>query len=437
MSGGRALLQAPLVILFALLTTCSLDFKLSEPALYIEAKAAYASAENIIVRYKFTVDEPILRCRIILSKAGAEILRTETGNLSPNIWYERRFDVPSGNGLYSLQLDAQALRGTDFVDLPFLSKTIDFYIDTTPPLLPPYHDHTDVLPDGFHIYLNHQEWSEPGDSPVMVYYTINGSGDPDQSSPVCNRDTGIIVPLGDFNKILKAQAFDLAGNKCETILIQNPLFPDGSGPVHPPEANIPDNQRYVGDLAVSLSHEEWTTPTGSPVLVYYTLDGTDPLASGTLYDDPDDGISPTPIMVYGSVEFRTLRIAAKDEAGNSGAQDQLDYKFMKIIGVNPTSAPKGQLDITLTGFGFDKVSSIKNIDVGLFDRYGTRAYTKYNMNITLDAILPDTIEFNVDMNDPVYGSIFADSDVLGRIFVTCPDPVEFAATASIEFTITE
>ena len=178
MRGVRALREAPLVLVFSLLTTCSLELKLNQPLLEVEAEAAYSSAENITVRYKFSADEQALRCRYLVKKGGEELLSGVTGSLTPGEWHEQTVVLPDPveDGHYELRIVIQAQRSGGFVDLAFLDETRDFYFDAQPPVGPPTPGGATTFTAGYmHVFLTHPELTAPQASPVNIHYTLDNT----------------------------------------------------------------------------------------------------------------------------------------------------------------------------------------------------------------------------------------------------------------------
>ena len=387
MRGVRVCLQASLIALLLLLGTCNLSLQVKEPYLQLEVQAAYQSTDDITIHFKFTADEPALRARYTLSTPDALIESGTTEPLSPGVEYERSIDLPDqfDEGKYLFRLVVQAERGGEFVDLTFLDKTAEFYVDHTAPASAPIHEQTEVLPDGFHVYLSHPEWAAPTGSPVALYYTLDGSS-PTPSAKRYNPASGIVVPLTEFDDPLSAKAYDLAGNFCTYMLTLPQVFPDSQAPTSP--TGLLASARFVGEQSTAIdAHPEWSIPMGSPVHIFYKIDG-DPrdidhveYFSGTI-TLPD---SPTPYQ---------LRVVAVDEAGNESALVTRDYSFLNIVSaINPAHFDSsGHINnfeaIQLTGYGFDPSSAT----VKLFDSDGTLVPNWGGISVTAT-----TVAFTVDL----------------------------------------
>jgi hypothetical protein len=140
-----------------------------------------------------------------------------------------------------------------------------------------------------------------------------------------NIDSGQLGSDGD--KYLTARVTDKAGNPGSTSSALT-LTLDTTNP-DPPSAN-PDSGTY-SNIEVTLSHSEWPTYfDGTPVRLYYTVDGTTPDASSTEYESSPIGFPEGPT---------DLKSIAIDEAGNVSGVMIASYMIDTIAPVEPTTNP--------------------------------------------------------------------------------------------------
>jgi hypothetical protein len=354
----HALLLLLLVGLAVQTTTCKLQPGFPTPLLELECQEAYSTGSVAAIRFRFVAEEDTHPCRFVFSKIDSDPVELQAGSLADvpsGVWNEYRLDLSGyDQGKYSFRLVVQADHNGELADLSFLDRAVVFYMDWTPPASPDY-SKTDIRLDGFHVYVNQAEWITPGGSPVSVRYEVGGQDgqDPGTRSPLYNMSTGIVVPLSEYDETVRARAFDLAGNASATF-VHEPVFVDDSPPAEPTFA--PVGGLYVGDQHVTLGHSEWTAPVGSPVDVYYTLDGVDPTATSYRY-------SGVPVIVSSSATPVTLKARGIDMAGNLGPVASSSYSFMAITSVENLLAPPDALNsgrlgtlagIEIHGYGFNE-----------------------------------------------------------------------------------
>jgi len=333
MRGGKTGWYSPLLVAFlALLPAgCDLELKVAEPYLevyFADTNTLYHPLNPVTLSYRFLADEPLLRCRYVLSRNGSALLGGETEPEAPGALHELTLDVPDldtpglGEGRYRLQLVVQAERSREFVDLAFLDKSMDFFKDT--------------------------------------------------QSPVA------------------------------------------------PGVDLSNSQRFTQPLSVRFTHSEWAAPEpqGSPVKVYYTIDGTDPHSSATriLYSG-----SPVPLPFDSGIV--TLKAIAEDEAGNQSEEfKEASYYFMHINSIDPQEGPITTDTITIHGFGFDGVitDNVKMIDAGGNPRI---------LFFSSGSISENTITFMVNL-----GSLPAAP--LGTAIISINNKVPSEATVTVPFQVT-
>jgi len=242
--------------------TCTFEMEIPEYSLVLSGTVIYNSTNSVDVTYKFTAEEPSHRCRYSLNKAGiADPLDADTVVKEAGIvhTYTYTHPGPMDDGIYNFNLVVQADKSGEIVDLGFLDKTFEFYVD-------------------------------------------------------------------------------------------------GSDPADPIPSPNPVGARYVGPLSVIVTHDEWTNPEGSPVQVYYEVDGSPPGLNPILYTG-------TPIELAASPTGHELWLLAEDEAGNSNGYGVIrNYSFMCIESALETEEQvpwvfiddtDGLFIVQITGYGFD------------------------------------------------------------------------------------
>jgi hypothetical protein len=233
----------------------------------------------------------------------------------------------------------------------------DYIIDITAPVTPQIADPpAGIYNTTLSVTLTHPEWPTSPDSPVTLYYAYGVPGsvaDPDGGSAVYSGP----VSINDEGPVqLKAVAIDEAGNagavasRTWTIDTVAPALPGFT----------PAGGEMSGDLNLELDHIEIPTPTGTAVQVFYTLDGSAPDGSATLYT--------TSIPVSKNT---TCRAVAIDAAGNSSGIAEEIYTFLRIDSVDPESCSKteptmpGNFIIDILGYGLDKETSMVTLSDGV------------------------------------------------------------------------
>ena len=369
--GVRAIRSAlPFLVLSALLA-CKLELQIKQPSLAVEAGVAYSSADSITIRYMFFADEEVLRCRYRVSRGEEALVEGITGVLQQGTWYQQPLELPRPveQGRYELRVVVQAERNGEFVDLAFLDQTRDFYIDDLAPVDPPAPGGATVFASGFmHVFLTHPELTSPQASPINIRYTLDNTL-PTLSSTVYNPQTGIVRPVSDYALPLKAAAFDLAGH-AGPVYEQSALYEDSQTP-EKPAASLSDQLRFKTAQSVTLTHPELSEPRGSPVTLFYTLDGTDPGSSPSRVAYSGSFVLP---FDRGTVPFRCV---AEDAVGNKSEVLSRSYKFTAITSTRPSplQSPPAFLPIEILGFGFVGVDAD---DITMRDASGKTIMLFYN-----------------------------------------------------------
>jgi hypothetical protein len=363
MGGGQILRHAPLLVLAFALCGCQLKLDLNEPSYNVEAKLAYSDENNIAIDFAFIADESALRCRYTVNSAASGLVRKGfTGEFKPGTPQQLKLSLDPVQGAYSVDLVAQAPRSSGYVDLPFLTNTVAFYLDLDDPS-PPDFDPGDTLiePGGFRLFLTHPELSDPDGTPVSIHYTLSsdGSQKPDGDSPVYDPATGIVVPLDSWELILRAVAIDESlRSSLETVV--DPVYDDADDPDQPVFSQ--NGGLFTDGLTIHIEdHPEWTVPQGSLVRIYYTTDGSIPSTSSPQYT------SGLPISILKSGAPATVKAVAIDDSGRqSGVASQI-YRFLDIQYVttllldltqNTYNTNKQDDILFLHGYGFENVISV-------------------------------------------------------------------------------
>ena len=282
MRGVRALWKAPLLIAVAFLATCQFEFSLIEPSIEINAQMAYQSGNKLVLDYKFLADEPALRCKYTVNYANVLLKQKETDSFLPGTWQhlEIQIDNPM-QGEYEVQLIAQAQRGQDFVDLTFLTKTYDFYLDFENPIEPEFSPSSGLFTDPVQVALSHGEWVGSSGSPVNIYYTTDHSN-PTASSSVYIAGSPIIIDVTETPTEIRAIAIDDSGRQSDIR---------------------PEIYRFI-----SIDHTHFGQPDGpinefetsfSPQFIYIHGYGLDAVQSAEFFDF--DGTSASTVALMGAV----------------------------------------------------------------------------------------------------------------------------------------
>jgi hypothetical protein len=196
------------------LTTCRFDLQLTEPSVEVDGKSAYQTGNSIVIDYKFTADEPSLRCKYAVNTAGSVVQQGVTGSFPPGTWQQLRLDLNPNpvEGEYNVQLMAQAPRGEGFVNLAFLTKTFEFFLDSEDPVEPEFSPVGGLFSETEYIELSHPEWNMPTGSPVRVHYTTDHT-DPTSSSSQYVSGSLITVGLSQSPIEIRAIAIDDSGRQ--------------------------------------------------------------------------------------------------------------------------------------------------------------------------------------------------------------------------------
>ncbi len=277
MRGVRALRKAPLVLLITSLATCDFTFNIEQPSLQLDLQAAYQSGESLQITYTFVADEPVLQCRWALNSDSDPIDSGIQGPLTSGVPNTLELSIPN-DGNYLLHLVGQVKRNGSFVDMAALSQTVEFSIDSAPPVTLP---EIGMLDGGCYyptdtVLLNHASWTIPdGGSPVKLRYNFDsGPFDPGavelapQPGGVSIAFPSAVVETPGFHT-LQVTAIDEAGNSLPAESRQFRFLKIESAT----EVNTTSNRAPIGYVANVVIFG--FTFTSSDSVKLYDKDGTD------------------------------------------------------------------------------------------------------------------------------------------------------------------
>jgi len=301
------------VLLF--MTTCDLSFKLSAPdfSLDVSAQTVYNSPDNVLIQFSFTGEEDTHLCHYTISKNGGtsfSVIEEGEEELLSGQVYDRTFDISTyGDGHYRFSFAVLLARNGDYDSPSFLQESLDFWIDPSGPsglvtISPDGGSYNSVQP----VVLDHPEIDTIDGSPARIFYTTDGS-DPTTSSEQYDPGNPVVVST---NTTLKAIAIDMADRSSGISTATYEI--DIQAPEQPAASLVSGT---YGTNTVDLSHPEYPTSTGgTPVSLYYTLNGPTPDASSSEYT----GTAIT--LPEGSAKLRAVAI---DAVGNTSAELVRDY----------------------------------------------------------------------------------------------------------------
>jgi hypothetical protein len=213
MSCGKVLKLFLISCLPVLLSVCKLNVDIPDYSLEFKGTKIYPTGTIISVSYRFNAEETYHRCRFKLSELTGAILDSgQTEPLKAGEWHTYQKDLTeSPDGVYEFQLIVQAEKSSrDYIDLSFLDKAFEFYIDEFPPDPPDISLPSGIFSETQYVTMNHDEWSIPLGSPVEIYYKIDG--DPLAADAILyNKKTAIEITSNEPTHVLSAVAKDQAG----------------------------------------------------------------------------------------------------------------------------------------------------------------------------------------------------------------------------------
>jgi hypothetical protein len=196
------------------LNTCTLEVEIPEYSLTFQGELIYDPyLADVVITYSFIAEEAYHRCKYSLAKSDGTIVEPEqTVVLAAGEPHQYQKDL-SGyeDGVYRFHVVVQAERTPGvYVDLEFLDKEFEFYLDKNPPTSPSI-----TLSEGTYVgdqesSFDHLEWSNPEGSPVDVYYSTDGS-DP-AAGGVKFDGSPVPIPSSQTPVAIKAVAIDMAGH---------------------------------------------------------------------------------------------------------------------------------------------------------------------------------------------------------------------------------
>lgn len=278
MRGGKTGWYSPLLMAFlALLPAgCNLELKVAEPYLEVQIAALYNPPNPVPFQYRFFADEPVLRCRYALSTNGEAILAGETEPEAAGVWHDWSLQVPElAEGPYQLDLVVQTERSREFVDLPFLTKSVNFYVDHGQPV-PPEVDlpNTQRFTTQQSVQFTHPEWPVPQISPVKVYCTTDGTDPGTSATRILYAGSPVPLPFNSGIVTLKAIAEDEARNKSEIKQVSYYFLHIDS--INPSEGPVNTAGPFVisgfGFTGVTTSHISMTDAAGRGRTLYFSGD---------------------------------------------------------------------------------------------------------------------------------------------------------------------
>ena len=210
------------------------------------------------------------------------------------------------------------------------SNALKLTLDATDPEPPS----TSPIPGTYssdEVDLSHPEWPTSFDgTPVSLYYTVDGSTPGASSAEYIG--TTIVLPEGSTD--LKSVAIDEAGNASSVMIASfmiDTIAPD------PPSLDHSTGE-YDSEFELNISHSD--NPPGTPVKVYYTLDGTTPNSSSA---------DTNPVPISGNTEIKAIAI---DQVGNESTVVSETYTFLRVDTISPTYCPVDDLDHFFNVYGY-------------------------------------------------------------------------------------
>jgi hypothetical protein len=358
------------VAVLVFLPFCNLTFDLDAPTSSLNLTSAlvvYEIPADVQIQFSFTAEQDKHLCQYSVAKNdGTSFFVVDEGEveLLAGVMYKHT-DISSysfENGHYRFSVSVLLERNGGYDSPPFLQESVDFWIDPTGPS-----GEVTIVPSGGpyssaqQVVLEHPEIDAIDGTPARIFYTTDGS-DPTSSSTEYLQNHPITVSA---NTTLKAVAIDMAGRSSD---ISSAIYKiDIQAPIQPVAS--PGSGAYAVN-AVDLTHPEYpTSANGTPVTIFYTIDGSAPDAlsseySGTAITFPVDGVW-------------QLRAIAVDGAGNASTEMVAKYTI-------DTNAPDEPSIISPSGSGnydtdFDLSITHEDIPAG----------TQVQIYYTVDGSTPD------------------------------------------------
>jgi hypothetical protein len=204
--------------LFLFLTACTLDLEIPEYSLEFDGEILYdPTAANVVIYYTFVAEEPTHPCTYSLHRvdgsSGSTVVVPETTEVlvaGQQQKFERDLSG-SEDGVYRFRVVVQVEQSPgDYIDMSFLDKTFEFYLDSNAPDAPVITLASDTYVGDQVTLFDHSEWISPAGSPVEVFYTLDGNDPADPYHRQKFSGGAIPVPSSDTPVIIRAVAIDMA-----------------------------------------------------------------------------------------------------------------------------------------------------------------------------------------------------------------------------------
>jgi len=214
-----------LCLLLLILSSCTLDLEIPEYSLEFDGQILYdPTAANVVIHYTFTAEDPSHPCTYSLLRVddsgGGSIVVPETTEIlvaGQEQTFERDL-CGYENGVYRFRVVVQVERNPgEYVDLSFLDKSFEFYLDDEAPQAPDITLKTDTYVGDQVTLFDHQEWTTPAGSPVEVFFTITPVGEV-PADPAVSADRrlfegeSVSIPSSETPVTIRAVAIDMAGH---------------------------------------------------------------------------------------------------------------------------------------------------------------------------------------------------------------------------------
>ncbi len=207
-------------LLLLILSSCTLDLEIPEYSLEFDGQILYdPTAANVVIHYTFTAEDPSHPCTYSLLRVDdsgeVSIVVPETTEIlvaGQEQTFERDL-CGYENGVYRFRVVVQVERNPgEYVDLSFLDKSFEFYLDDKAPQAPDITLKTDTYVGDQVTLFDHPEWTSPEGSPVEVYFTLDGNDPADPSCRQVFSGQGACIPSSESPVIIRAVAIDMAGH---------------------------------------------------------------------------------------------------------------------------------------------------------------------------------------------------------------------------------
>jgi len=325
--------------LLVALNTCTLDIDIPEYSLEFEGQLVYDPVTaDVQITYTFVAEEAFHPCRISLREADGTVVEAEYTEILPAgvpHTFQRNLSG-SDDGVYEFRVVVQAEQNGEIVDMPFLDKTFEFYLDGNVPAAPIV-----TLPEDTYVgdqvtLFEHEEWNVPAGSPVEVYYTLNGD-DPDPRNSIGQRYDGsaVLVPASSTPVVVKAVACDMVVDHVQQPPVQSTISFMDAQEVTPVSASITEEfvPGFPGVHTIVISGYGFNAST---TVVLYDVDGTE-VSSSIVPPIHADQIMVTVNLNHGTggtepgvdtVDTGSGTLVIKNSGLSSSPTDCLDFQIV-------------------------------------------------------------------------------------------------------------